>query len=93
MKTVIIIDLIVILIVAFFIGEIIKHITNTKETFISPSNIVKKCNRIKRKSKARIYNIKNNLERNVRDKIDASYKLSKNLFRKILFPKEIKISF
>ena len=93
MKTVIIIDLVVILVVSFLIGEIIKHIMSTKETFVSPFSIIKKCNKIKRKTKARIYNVKNNMERNVKDMVDASYKSSKNLFRKILFPKEIKISF
>jgi len=93
MKTDIIIDLLIILVLSSLIGEIFKHFINTKEAFINPSHIIKKCNKMKRKTRAKIYNYKNILERNIKDKVDNVYKSSKNTMKKILFPKEIKISF
>ena len=93
MKTVIIIDLILIICVSFVIGEILNLFLNKKESFINPIQIIRNCNKVKRKTKARIYNIKDKMERNINKKINTSYSISKNIMKKILFPKEIKISF
>jgi len=93
MKMVIIIDLLAIVFVSFLIGEILKYFRDVKEAFVNPSQIIKKCNKIKRKTKARMYNFKDNVERNINNKITTSYKMSKTIMKKILLPKEIKISF
>ena len=93
MKTVIIIDIMIIMFVAFIVGEIMKIFINNRESFINPSQMIKTCNRFKRKSRARIYNLKNNIEKNLKNKVQYSYKTSKQLMKKILFPKEIKIFF
>lgn len=93
MKSHIIIDIASILLVSFIIKECLNKVFLKKEGFLDTSQVIKSCNRIKRKGRARIYNIKNKVERNIRDKIRDSYDVSKTVMKKILFPKEIKITF
>ena len=93
MKSHIIIDIASILLVSFIVMECLNKVYLKKEGFLDTSQVIKSCNRIKRKGRARIYNIKNKVERNISDKIRDSYNVSKTVMKKILFPKEIKITF
>tara|TARA_Y100000590_G_C15113669_1_gene785892 strand:+ start:253 stop:534 length:282 start_codon:yes stop_codon:yes gene_type:complete len=93
MKSHIIIDIALILLASFIAMKCLNKVYSKKEGFLDTSQIIKNCNRVKRKGRARIYNIKNKVERNIRDKIRDSYNVSRTVMKKILFPKEIKITF
>ncbi len=92
MKRHIIIDIFCIVLLSYFIIECFNKIL-IKESFVNTSTISKSLNKVKRKGRARIYNIKSKVERNVGDRIRDTYKVSKTVMKKILFPKEIKITF
>ena len=62
------------------------------EAFID-LGIMKKCNKIKRQCKARMTIIKNGAERKVNRTLQKAYNNIKTVGKKIIFPKEIKISF
>jgi len=95
MKGHIIIDILSIILISYFILQTINNVFmyKTVESFIDTSSILKTCNKVKRKSRARIYNLKDKVERNVRGKIRDTYNVSKSIMKTILFPKEIKITF
>ncbi len=55
--------------------------------------IMKKCNKFKRHCKARMTIVKNGAERSVNKTLQKAYNNVKYISKKIIFPKEIKISF
>jgi hypothetical protein len=76
----------------FLIFLTLQFINNPIEGFVD-LGIMKKCNKIKRQCKARMTIIKNGAERKVNRTLQKAYNNIKTVGKKIIFPKEIKISF
>jgi len=62
------------------------------EAFID-LGIMKKCNKIKRQCKAKMTILKNGAVRPINRNIQKAYNNIKSIGKKMMFPKEIKISF
>ena len=85
-------ELLMIYLFSFTIFLTFKFLNGEKETFID-LGIMKRCNKIKRQCKARMTIIKNGAERKVNRTLQKGYNNVKSITKKIIFPKEIKISF
>ena len=89
-----IINIIIQLTTAFMVYLIMyNYIYASKEEFLDYDRYFKKCNKFKRQCKAKITIIKSGVERKVSKNLENGYNFSKKIIKKIVFPKEIKISF
>jgi hypothetical protein len=84
--------LLIIYLFCFLIFLTLQFINNPIEGFLD-LGIMKKCNKIKRQCKARMTILKNGAERKVNTNLQKAYDNVKTISKKIIFPKEIKISF
>ena len=88
------INIIIQIVITFmFYLLIYNYVYHKKEEFIDYDRYLKKCNKFKRQCKAKITLIKSGVERKVSKNLENGYNISKNVLKKIVFPKEIKISF
>ena len=77
---------------SFIIYFISLSFNKNTEAFID-LGIMKRCNKIKRQCKAKMTILKNGAIRPINKNLQKAYNNIKSISKKIIFPKEIKISF
>ena len=84
--------ILIIYLFSFIVFHTLNFFNTYEEGFID-LGIMKKCNKLKRQCKARMTIIKQGATRSVNKRLQRVYNNAKAISKKIIFPKEIKISF